>query len=254
MPAEILGVAACRMHSPLGSRLGLKVAHVGQQFRALRVTARAVDARASRIFRGDHSIGGGFSPGNSSAPLDRQQYNLSSELSGDWQQGQLIFGEMKRRLLGLPNVGNQTGDEIDEKVGAAAVTGVFNLGDILALVNDGLDNETFACQQLVLERDESIAHVFAKRGDQLQSVRVELLKESLGEIPAVANQLTPQRFGHLWDWFAVNRHDFTQAQTRGWPPLTSQPDLPPKTGPSNMLELGRRKGERWPGGDIRRSR
>ena len=97
----------------------------------------------------------------------------------------------------MPGVGNQTGDEIDEKVGAAAVAGVFNLGDILALGNDGLDDETFACQQLVLERDESIAYVFAKRGDQLQSLRVELLKESLGEKAAAANQLTPQRFGHL---------------------------------------------------------
>ena len=29
---------------------------------------------------------------------------------------------------------------------------------------------------------------------------------------------------------------------------------PPKTGPGNMLELGRRKGDRWPRGDIRRSR
>ena len=29
---------------------------------------------------------------------------------------------------------------------------------------------------------------------------------------------------------------------------------PPKTGPGNMLELGRRKGERWPRGDIGRSR
>ncbi len=71
---------------------------------------------------------------------------------------------MKRRLLGLPSVGNQTGDEIDEKVGAAAVAGVFNLGDILELVNDGLDNESFAYQQLVLEKDESILHVFAGSG------------------------------------------------------------------------------------------
>lgn len=46
---------------------------------------------------------------------------------------------MKRRFWRLPSVGNQTGDEIDEKVGDAAVAGVFNLGDILELVNDGLD-------------------------------------------------------------------------------------------------------------------
>ena len=30
-------------------------------------------------------------------------------------------------LLGLPSVGDQTGDEIDDEVGRAAMTGVFNL-------------------------------------------------------------------------------------------------------------------------------
>ena len=64
----------------------------------------------------------------------------------------------------MPSVSNQTGDEIDEKVGSAAVSGVFNLGDILELVNDGLDDETLAYQQLVLEKDESILNVFANRG------------------------------------------------------------------------------------------
>ena len=117
----------------------------------------------------------------------------------------------------MPGVSNQTGDEIDEKVGGAAVSGVFNLGDILELVNDGLDDETLAYQQLVLEKDESISHVFANRGDQLQSLREELFEESLGKIATVANQLAPQRFGHLWDRLAVigvggrelNRQQFT---------------------------------------------
>ena len=41
---------------------------------------------------------------------------------------------MERWLLGLPSVGNQAGDKIDDKVGRAAVTSVFNLRDILELV------------------------------------------------------------------------------------------------------------------------
>lgn len=44
---------------------------------------------------------------------------------------------MERRLLGLPSVGNQPSDKIDDKVGPAAMTGMFNLRDILELVNDG---------------------------------------------------------------------------------------------------------------------
>ena len=62
----------------------------------------------------------------------------------------------------MPGVDNQAGDEIDKKVGTVAVAGVFKLGDILELVNDCLKIETFAWQQLVLERDESIAHVFCE--------------------------------------------------------------------------------------------
>ena len=38
---------------------------------------------------------------------------------------------------------------------------------------------------------------------QLQSPSEKLPKENLGEIAAVADQLPPQRFGHLWDRFAV---------------------------------------------------
>ena len=60
------------------------------------------------------------------------------------------------------------------------MAGVFNLGDSLELVNDGFDNETFACQQIVLEKDESNLHVLANRRDQLQSLCVGLLKERLG--------------------------------------------------------------------------
>ena len=62
----------------------------------------------------------------------------------------------------MPGVDNQAGDEIDKKVGTVAVAGVFKLGDILELVNDCLKIETFAWQQLVLERAESIAHVFCE--------------------------------------------------------------------------------------------
>ena len=49
--------------------------------------------------------------------------------------------EMEGRLQGLPCVGNQPGDKIDDKVGSAAVTGVFDHQDILKLDNDGLNHE-----------------------------------------------------------------------------------------------------------------
>ena len=52
---------------------------------------------------------------------------------------------------------------------------------------------------------------------QLQSPSEKLLKENLAEIAAVADQLPPQLFGHLWNRFALirvagremNRQQFT---------------------------------------------
>jgi hypothetical protein len=51
--------------------------------------------------------------------------NLNSELEKGRQESHIFVRE--RMLLGLPSVGNQTGDEIDDKVGRAPMTGVFNL-------------------------------------------------------------------------------------------------------------------------------
>lgn len=69
---------------------------------------------------------------------------------------------MEGSLLGLPSVGNQTSDKIDDRVGPAAITGMFNLRVILELVNDGRDDEALTRAQLVFESDESILHVFCE--------------------------------------------------------------------------------------------
>ena len=53
--------------------------------------------------------------------------NLNSELEKGRAESHIVVREMERLLLGLPSVGNQTGDEIDDKVGRAPMTGVFNL-------------------------------------------------------------------------------------------------------------------------------
>jgi len=55
---------------------------------------------------------------------------------------------MDKWLLGLPSVGNQTGDEFDDRVGLAPVTGMFKLRDILGLVNDDPDDEALTREQL----------------------------------------------------------------------------------------------------------
>ena len=40
--------------------------------------------------------------------------NLSSELYKGRAEGHIVVREMERLLLGLPSVGNQTGNEIDD--------------------------------------------------------------------------------------------------------------------------------------------
>ena len=42
--------------------------------------------------------------------------NLNSELDKGRQGSHIFVREMERRLLGLPSVGNQTGDEIDDSL------------------------------------------------------------------------------------------------------------------------------------------
>ncbi len=70
--------------------------------------------------------------------LKKPEFGLSS----------LGEGEVKieGRLLGLVAVGNQSTDDIDHKVGGAAMPGMLNLRDVLELVNDGFDNAAPAGQ------------------------------------------------------------------------------------------------------------
>ena len=65
----------------------------------------------------------------------------------------------ERRLLGLTRIGNETTNEIDEKVGGAAVARMLNLGNVLELVNNSLDNGAFSQQNLVENRHELVLHV-----------------------------------------------------------------------------------------------
>ena len=119
---------------------------------------------------------------------------------------------MERWLIGLPSVSNQTGDKIDEKVGRAAVACVFNPGDIMELVNDSLNDETFYASAACLQERRVDFACFLRIGrdrqravcrHQLQFLSEELFKERFGEKAAVADQLPPQPFDHLWDRFTV---------------------------------------------------
>lgn len=57
------------------------------------------------------------------------------------------------------------------------MTGVGNLGDVLQLVVDGLDNGPLAQQELVHQGLETRLHVLAQGGNQLETTRDQLFKE-----------------------------------------------------------------------------
>ena len=82
--------------------------------------------------------------------------NLSAELGQGWQESHIFARKIERCLPGLPSVGNQTGAEIDAKVGRAAVTAVFHLSDIPELVNDRPHDQALTPQQLLLQNHESV--------------------------------------------------------------------------------------------------
>jgi hypothetical protein len=63
------------------------------------------------------------------------------------------FGLLGRPIdswfFGLPGVSNQSGQDIDDKIDRATVAGMLNLGLVLQLVIDRLDDVAFAQQELV---------------------------------------------------------------------------------------------------------
>jgi len=53
---------------------------------------------------------------------------------------------VKGRFLGLMAVGDKATEEIDEEVAGAAGAGVFDLGAIFELIEDGFDHRAFPPQ------------------------------------------------------------------------------------------------------------
>ena len=72
-------------------------------------------------------------------------------------------------------IGDQPGDDIDETIEWAAMAGMLNLGDVLELIYNALDDGPFSQEQFVRQRDQAIFHVFPEFGDELHPEDVEEL-------------------------------------------------------------------------------
>ena len=123
---------------------------------------------------------------------------------------------MERGFLGLMAIDNQSADQIDQKVERTAMAGVFDLGNILELVVDGLANGSMT-QQLVGQRHQAVFHAFFELGDELHALLEQLLKQGLGHIASVAEQFAKQarhQLGQHLDIGSVARGEGTSRATR----------------------------------------
>ena len=72
-----------------------------------------------------------------------------------------------RGFLGLVAIGNQAANDVNQAIDGRAVPRVFNLGNVLQLVNDGFDDGTLAQEQTVTQGHQTILHIAFEFGDQL---------------------------------------------------------------------------------------
>ena len=73
-----------------------------------------------------------------------------------------------------------------------------SLRDVFELIGDGLDDGTFAQEQFVGPVEQTIVHLFAQLGDQVQSLRdQQVLSQRLREVACIAEKLAYEPFGEL---------------------------------------------------------
>ena len=65
-------------------------------------------------------------------------------------------------------VGNEACDQIDQEVDGTEMARMLDLVDVFELIMDGFDDGTFAQQELVGPVEQSVVHLFAQFGDELQ--------------------------------------------------------------------------------------
>jgi len=101
-------------------------------------------------------------------------------------------------------LGGEASEQVDEEVEGAAVAGVLDLADVFELINDGLDESTFAQEQLVGERQEDVAHVLAQFRDEAEALlKEELLSKRRRDVALVAKEASKQTADQAWYGLAI---------------------------------------------------
>jgi hypothetical protein len=112
-------------------------------------------------------------------------------------------------------VGDQACDQVDQKVDGTAMAGMLDLADVFELIGDGLDDGSFAQEELIRPIEQAVVHLFAQLRDQVQSLGdQQLLGQRLREIALVPKELADQACGQLGN--GVSIIDITGCETKGY--------------------------------------
>ncbi len=121
-------------------------------------------------------------------------------------------------------VGDKASDQVDHEVRGAAMAGVLDLADVLELIGDGLDDRSFAQEDLVRPGDQALVHVLAQLRDELEPLgHEELLRQRLGDVPPIAKQLAEQPLDQLGHGLAVIDVTRRQAERQQFAAVVDHP-------------------------------
>jgi hypothetical protein len=99
---------------------------------------------------------------------------------------------MQGGLFGLVAVRTEAREQVNNKISGTSMARMLNLGNVLELIDDGLNDGSFADQELVREMHQAIGHVLAQPRDQMKPLLKKQLRQRSRDVPAIANELTTQ--------------------------------------------------------------
>ena len=77
---------------------------------------------------------------------------------------------MQGRLFGLMAIRTETSEQMNHKIGGAAMARMLNLRDVLKLIDNRFNDGSFAHEKLVGKMHQAIGHILAQPCDQVESL------------------------------------------------------------------------------------
>jgi hypothetical protein len=118
-------------------------------------------------------------------------------------QSEKLWCHLERRRLLLMAISQETSQYVHQEICWAAMTTVFNLGNVFQLIVDGFDQHPFAQEQFVVEPDQAWFHIPLDRGEQFYATLHQPRKPLFGQIAFITDQFAKEALSQLWNWAAI---------------------------------------------------